>query len=247
MKYNRVIIKLSGEALCGERKGERGGVSLDKVENIVDEVERLKDKNVKVGIVVGGGNFWRGRETTYCVDKDLHLSRATSDIIGMLATIMNGLVLRECFVKRKMRAEIFSKLSIEGILTNFDPTSVNEYINSGGIAIFVGGTGNPFVTTDTAAAIWAAEIEADVLLKATKVEGVYTTDPNLPNRRNKLVKLKKITFSEAIRRNLGVMDLPALCICRENKIPVVVFNFFKRGNLLRVVEKGDIGTYIYES
>jgi len=149
-------------------------------------------------------------------------------------------------VRSDMDAEVFSKLSIEGIVAKFDPISVKKYIDSGGIAIFAGGTGNPFVTTDTAAAIWAAEIEADVLLKATKVEGVYAADPKLL-KKGELSKFKKITFSEAIRRNLGVMDLPALCICRENRIPVIVFNFFKKGNLLRVVEKGDIGTYIYES
>jgi uridylate kinase len=245
MKYNRIIIKLSGEALCGKRE-ENKKISFGSVENIVGELKELKERNVKVGIVIGGGNFWRGRETSSYIDKGSYLSRTTSDIIGMLATVMNSLILKEYFVRSNMDAEVFSKLSIEGIVAKFDPISVKKYIDSGGIAIFAGGTGNPFVTTDTAAAIWAAEIEADVLLKATKVEGVYAADPKLL-KKGELSKFKKITFSEAIRRNLGVMDLPALCICRENRIPVIVFNFFKKGNLLRVVEKGDIGTYIYES
>jgi uridylate kinase len=225
MNFNpkRVLLKLSGEAFSQDKFIEE-----TSLEWIADQI--IDVGGIELAIVVGGGNIFRGG--------GLGLGRVTGDQMGMLATVINGLALQNALLSKGIETTLQSAIDIP-FAEKLDPRKAVCCIKYQ-VVIFVGGTGNPFVTTDTAAAIRASEIEADLLLKATKVEGIYSKDP-LKNK--KAQKINQISYQEFIERDLGVMDVSAVNICRQNRIPIVVFDFFKPGNLKRAV-KGEVGTLI---
>lgn len=230
IQIKRALLKLSGEAFAGKKKL---GLNKKSLSLIADQIKKARDKGVELAVVTGAGNILRGRDVTY-------LDRITSDHMGMLGTVINGLALKEALEKRGLRAKIFSALKI-GFL---EPGQLEEPINcvlEGEIVIFVGGTGNPYFTTDTASALRASQIDADIILKATNVDGVYSKDPQ-KNKKAELIK--EITFRELIQKDLAVIDLPALDICKNNGIPIVVFNFFKESNLAKLLDGVPIGTLI---
>jgi len=224
-----VLLKLSGEAFGKEGRG----IAHEALSYVVEELRAARRLGVELAVVVGGGNFVRGSSLGF-------LDRAVADRMGMLATLINGLALAEALHKGRVPTTLQS--AIATIWTDpLDPHRAREALSEGKIVIFTGGTGNPFVTTDTAAAIRAAEIGAEVLLKATRVEGVYTADP----KRDPQAKLlKNLSYERAIRERLGVMDLSALTLCQEHRIPIVVFDFFEQGNLKRLLRGEEVGTRV---
>jgi uridylate kinase len=233
--YQRILLKVSGEALAGKRGYGLDPVSLDVLSRELDAVHRA---GIQAALVVGGGNILRGvRASAEGMD------RVTSDSIGMLATIINGLALKDALGKIGISATIQSARAVEELA---EPVTIREALNNlndGKMVIFVGGTGNPFFSTDTAASLRAAQIGAEVILKGTKVDGVFDGDP-LKNPSCK--KFDTITFDEVLSRGLQVMDATAIAMCRENNIPIVVFNLMKEGTLLRIVNGDMVGTVIKE-
>jgi uridylate kinase len=228
--YRRVLLKLSGEAFGG-RGGS--GFSHQALTYLADELCAAREPGVELAVVVGGGNLVRGRALG-------RLDRAVADQMGMLATVINGLALGEVLRGRGLSVRLQSAVPVPWA----EPVSAvraREALDHGHIVVFAGGTGNPFVTTDTAAAIRAAEIHADLLLKATDVDGVYTADPK---RAPDAQLLRTLTYERAIREELGVMDLAALALCREHRISVRVFNFFQQGNLEKLLQGEGIGTQV---
>ncbi|NOY37469.1 MAG: UMP kinase [Chlorobi bacterium] len=233
MKYSRILLKLSGEALQGDF---HAGIDPSQLLTYVKQVGELVKTGVSAGIVIGGGNFFRGiQETSHAID------RVTGDRIGMLATIMNGLALQSAFNEKNIPCRLFTAMAVESIGERFNKEKVITALNSGKVALFAGGTGNPFFTTDTAAALRALETGAQVLLKGTRVDGVYDDDPE---KNPDAVKYTKLTFDEAYQKGLKIMDLTAFTLCRENNLPVIVFNMNIEGNLLKAVN-GDTGTLVY--
>ena len=231
MKYKRILLKLSGEALEGQ---EGFGIDFDKAVEVCREIKEVKEKfNTEIAIVVGGGNFWRGRDNTY-------MDRTDSDRIGMLATIMNAIVLKNAFKKLNVKAKVQSAIEMNRVVELYTKDKTMDYLKEGNIVIFAGGTNNPFFSTDTGSSLRASEIEADVILKATDVDGVYDKDPN---KFDDAKMYKEITYDEVIIQNLKVMDLTAITMCRDNNIPIRVFNK-KRGNLEKVLSGEDIGTTV---
>ena len=233
MSYNRILLKLSGEVLGGV-KGH--GIDPGAALYFSREVKKIHDKGVQTGLVIGGGNIFRGAKNIDSID------RVTGDHMGMLATVINGLALRDAFEKAGMPAEVMSPPSISQLTLPFDRHTALELLESGTVVIFAGGTGNPYFTTDSAAALRASEIDADILLKGTKVDGVYTADPvSHPDAE----RYEKISYAKALRDKLGIMDLSAMALCEENGIPVLVFNFTRSGELERAVAGEKTGTLIH--
>jgi uridylate kinase len=231
--YARVLLKLSGESLCGE--GGRG-VRPEALSSIVAEIKRAVDQGVQLGVVVGGGNIWRGEQ-----DRGEAIGRVTADYMGMLATLMNALALQDALEKLKVPTRVQSAVEINKLSEPYIRRRAIRHLEKGRVVIFAGGTGNPYFTTDTAAALRAVEIEAEVLLKATKVDGVYTADP----KKDKTAKkFDRLTFMESIQRRLKVMDATALTLCLENRLPVVVFDLSVAGNIARAVAGRKVGTLI---
>ena len=231
MKYKRILLKLSGEALEGQ---EGFGINFDKAVEVCREIKEVKEKfNTEIAIVVGGGNFWRGRDNTY-------MDRTDSDRIGMLATIMNAIVLKNAFKKLNVKAKVQSAIEMNRVVELYTKDKTMDYLKEGNIVIFAGGTNNPFFSTDTGSSLRAAEIEADAILKATDVDGVYDKDPN---KFDDAKMYKEITYDEVIVQNLKVMDLTAITMCRDNNIPIRVFNK-EKGNLEKVLSGEDIGTTV---
>ncbi len=233
--YSRILLKLSGEALSGDR-----GVGFDPVaiDAICHEIAAVHALGVQIAIVVGGGNIFRG-----LAGAAEGMDRVTADQMGMLATVINGLALREHFAKMDLTARVVSSLSIGEITEPFNHAKAKGYLRERQVVIFVGGTGNPFFSTDTAAALRAAQIGADAVLKGTKVDGVYDGDPvKMPGAR----RYDVISFDEVLSRGLGVMDATAVAMCRENKLPIIVFNMRSEGTLLRVVRGEPVGTIVKE-
>lgn len=231
MKYKRILLKLSGEMLSGN---DNKGIDFDSVLDICKEIKECADSGVEIGIVVGGGNFWRGRSNTY-------MDSCTSDHIGMLATTMNALALQDGF--RQIGADVRVQTSIE--MRQFAEFYIRnralKHLDKGRIVIFGCGTGCPFFSTDTAAALRSAEINADAILKGTNVDGVYTDDP----KKNKdAAKFDEITYLDVLNKKLHVMDTTAISLCMNNEIPIVVFDIHKKGNLLKVVNGDKIGTLV---
>ncbi|NJN39677.1 MAG: UMP kinase [Gammaproteobacteria bacterium] len=223
-RYKRILLKLSGEALMGE---DPFGINRQTIETIVAEVASVAEMGVEMGVVIGGGNIFRGVALGAA-----GMDRATADYMGMLATIMNALALGDVMRQRGMIARVQSAINIEQVVEPYIRPKAIRYLEEGKIVIFAAGTGNPFFTTDTAAALRGSEIGAEMVLKATKVDGVYTADPKLdPGAR----RYERVSFDEAIARNLGVMDATALALCRDQKLPVTVFSINKPGALRRVV------------
>ncbi len=233
MKYRRVLLKLSGEALGGN-KGL--GISQKEIERICAEIKEIVDIGVEVGIVVGGGNIFRGLSEAA---KDM--DRTVADDMGMLATVINGLALKDGLRREGVKSCVMSAVKIDKMCEFFSADKARDYLSSKKVVIFVAGTGNPFFTTDTAAALRALEIGADVFLKATKVSGIYSKDPK---KFNNAVFYERLTYMEVIEKNLKVMDLTAISLCRENNLPIVVFNLLEKGNLKRVILGERIGTLV---
>ena len=233
-KFKRILLKLSGEALMG---GDAYGINRQTICEIVDEVKSVVDLGLQVGVVIGGGNIFRG-----VAPGAKGMDRAQADYMGMLATVMNGLALQDAMRVAGLVARVQSALNIEQVVEPYIRGRAIRYLEQGRTVIFSGGTGNPFFTTDTAAALRGAEIGAELVLKATKVDGVYTADPHKDKTATRYAKL---SFDEAMVRNLGIMDATAFALCRDQKLPVKVFSIFKPGALKRVVLGEDEGTLVY--
>ena len=233
-RYKRILLKLSGEALMGD---DAYGINRETLWRIVDEIKTVTDLGVEVGVVIGGGNIFRGM-----AGASSGMDRATADYMGMLATVMNAMALADAMRQAGMNARVQSALSIEQVVEPYIRGKAIRYLEEGRVVIFGGGTGNPFFTTDTAAALRGSEIGAEIVLKATKVDGVYTADPK---KDPTATRYTKISFDEAIGRKLGVMDATAFALCRDQKLPINVFSIFKTGALKRVVMGEDEGTLVH--
>lgn len=233
-RYQRVLLKLSGEALC--HAGEQGVASC-AMSRVADELRDVVDAGVAVGIVVGAGNWVRGR----MLKDDPHVQRTTADYMGMLATVMNALALRDTLSGKGIDAIVVSAIAMPLICETYFRPKVMEYLADGTIVIFAGGTSHPGVTTDMCAAIRAADIDADVVLKGTKVDGVYDSDPmKNPNAK----RYEQLSYSQAIAEQLGVMDLPAMAFCMDHDLPIMVFDMGGEGNLAKAVKGQAVGTLV---
>jgi len=229
----RIVLKLSGEAFLGS---ERSGISLQSLFRIANEIKKAKTNKIQMGIVVGGGNIWRGAR-----DQGLGLERAISDNMGMLATLINALALQNVLEQVGVSTRVMSALAASNVAEPYIRRRAIRHLEKGRIVVFAAGTGNPYFSTDTAAALRASEIGASLLLKATNVDGVYSGDP----KKSKKVKLfKTITLTDAIRLRLGVMDTTALALCRENNLSIRVFNLHKTQNIVRAIRGQTIGTLV---
>jgi len=231
--YKRILLKLSGEALMGE---DSYGINRATISRIVEEIKEVVDLGVQVAVVIGGGNIFRG-----VAPAAEGMDRATADYMGMLATVMNALALQDAMRHIGLVSRVQSALNIEQVAEPYIRGKAIRYLEEGRVVIFGAGTGNPFFTTDTAAALRGMEMNADIVLKATKVDGVYTDDPKT---HADAMRYKTITFDEAIVKNLKVMDATALTLCRDQKLPISVFSIFKQGALKRVVMGDDEGTRV---
>jgi uridylate kinase len=232
-KYKRVLLKLSGEALTG---GQSYGIAPARLMEYAQRVKEVVARGVHIGIVFGGGNIFRGLKGV-----SEGFDRVKGDYMGMLATVINGLAIQSALESIDVKARLFTAVRMEPIGERYSKQKVMEALERGEVVIFSGGTGNPYFTTDTAAALRAVEMEADVLLKGTRVDGVYTADPE---KDPTAVKFETLSFDDAYRLNLKVMDLTAFTMCRENKMPIIVFNMNKKGELIRVLEGEKTGTMI---
>jgi uridylate kinase len=233
-KYRRVLLKISGESLCGERGF---GLDPDAMRWIAKELKAAVGAGAQMAVVVGGGNFLRGAVAS----KMASIDEATAHHMGMLATVMNGLALQEVLEDVGVETRVMSALEVARVCEPYDRRRCIGHLKAGRLVILAGGTGRPFVTTDTAAAIGALEIGAEVLLKATKVDGVYSDDPV---KNPKAKRYTRLTYDEVIRDRLGVMDLSAFDLCREQGLPIIVFDFGKAGNVTKVVSGGTVGTVV---
>lgn len=232
-KYKRVLLKLSGESLCGESSH---GIKPDALSSIVAEIKLAHEHGLQIGIVVGGGNIWRGEQ-----DRGKAISRVTADYMGMLATLINALALQDALESLGVPSRVQSAVEINKLSEPYIRRKAIRHLEKGRVVIFAGGTGNPYFTTDTAAALRAVEIEAEVVLKATKVDGVYSADP----KKDKTAKkFEHLTFMDSIKQRLKVMDTTALTLCMENRMPVVVFDLAVKGNIARAVAGQKVGTLI---
>ena len=232
--YKRILLKLSGEALMGD---DAFGINRDTIVRIVNEVSEVIRLGVEVAIVIGGGNIFRG-----VAGGAVGMDRATADYMGMLATVMNSLALADTMNKAGLTARVMSAIAIDQVVEPYVRPKALQYLEEGKVVIFAAGTGNPFFTTDTAAALRGAEIGAEMVLKATKVDGVYTADPK---KDPAATRYSQLSFDEAISQNLGIMDATAFALCRDQKLPVKVFSIFKNGALKRVVLGEDEGTLVH--
>ncbi|MGB8855522.1 MAG: UMP kinase [Burkholderiales bacterium] len=232
-KYNRILLKLSGEALMGD---DAYGINRATIERMVREIAGVSALGVQIAVVIGGGNIFRG-----VAPGAEGMDRATADYMGMLATVMNALALQDAMRKQGLVSRVQSALNIEQVAEPYIRGKAMRYLEEGKIVIFAAGTGNPFFTTDTAAALRGMEMNVQIVLKATKVDGVYTADPKTDAA---ATRYKTITFDEAIVKNLKVMDATALTLCRDQKLPIKVFSIFKDGALKRVVMGEDEGTLV---
>lgn len=234
-KYRRILLKLSGEALMG---AEKFGLDHRACQDIASAVKEAISLGVEIGIVIGGGNIFRGSQA-----KAFGFSRAPADQMGMLATMINGMALEQVLTSLGVNARVMSAVPCPSFMDSFSYESAMNLLKEKGVPIFAGGTGNPYFTTDTAAALRASEIGADILFKATKVEGVFDKDP-LKHADAK--HFKRLTYKEALAGQLNVMDATALALCRENKMPILVFNIFEKGALLKAIQGAEFGSLITE-
>lgn len=227
--YRRILLKISGEALMGE---QNYGIDVNVARTVAEELKAVRDMGVEVAVVVGGGNIFRG------VSKSAgNMDRSSADYIGMLATVMNGVVLQDALEKLGVHTRVLSAIDIPQLAESFIRRRAIRHLEKQRIVIFAAGTGNPYFTTDSAAALRALEIKAEVILKATKVDGVYSADPMLDST---ATRYDCITYQEVLERQLRVMDASAISLCMDNNLPIVVFNMRKQGNITRVVN-GETG------
>lgn len=232
-KYKRILLKLSGEALMGDQEF---GIDPKVLDRMALEIGQLIGIGVQVGIVIGGGNLFRGAA--------LHaagMERVTGDHMGMLATVMNSLAMRDALERSNIRSRVMSAIPMSGVVEHYDRRTAIRYLTAGDVVLFSAGTGNPFFTTDSAACLRGIEIDADVVVKATKVDGVYNKDPV---KYSDAIKYDRLTYDEALDQKLGVMDLTAICLVRDENMPVRVFNMNRAGALLNMVVGGKEGTLI---
>lgn len=230
--YKRVLLKLSGEALAGEAGS---GIDPATVDRVVVQLVELAKKGVQIAIVVGGGNFWRGRQ-------GVAMDKVTADHMGMLATIMNALALQDAIEKKGVPTRVQTALSIPDVAEPFILRKALRHFECGRIVIFACGTGNPYFTTDSGAALRAAEIKADVLLMAKNVDGVYDSDPKTNKN---AVKLKELSYMEVINKNIAVMDFTSVTMCMENKVPIIAFGLSEENSIIRAASGEKIGTIIH--
>ncbi len=229
--YKRVLLKLSGEALAGEQKT---GINAEVVDSICQRVATIASKGVQVGIVVGGGNFWRGKY-------GYNMESVTSDYMGMLATVINALAVKDALESKGLKAVVETSISMVQIAETYTKRDTERHFEEGAVVIFGAGTGHPFFSTDTGAALRAAEIGADAILVAKTIDGVYSADPKVdPNA----IKYDEITYTQVLNENLKVMDSAAIAICRDNNIPLVVFALEDPENIVRVINGEKIGTIV---
>ncbi|MCI8291317.1 MAG: UMP kinase [Clostridia bacterium] len=229
--YKRVLLKLSGEALAGQQKT---GINAEVVDAICQKVVTIAKQGVQVGIVVGGGNFWRGKY-------GYNMESITSDYMGMLATVINALAVKDALESKGVKAVVETSISMVQIAETYTKRDTEKHFEEGAVVIFGGGTGHPFFSTDTGAALRAAEIGADAILVAKTIDGVYSADPKIdPNA----IKYDEITYTQVLNENLKVMDSAAIAICRDNNIPLVVFALEDPENIVRVINGEKIGTVV---
>ncbi|HNQ84249.1 MAG TPA: UMP kinase [Bacteroidales bacterium] len=233
MRYNRILLKLSGESLMGKASY---GIDPERLNDYSEEIAAAARQTVQIAIVIGGGNIFRGMQGSA-----RGFDRQTGDYMGMLATVINSLVLRSSLEEKGVKVKLMSGIYIEGLTEKANGMTAKQYLEDGYVVIFSGGTGNPFFTTDTASALRAVEISADAMFKGTRVDGVYTDDPE---KNPEAIKYDHLTFHEAFVKELKIMDLTAFTMCEENKLPVIVFNMNIKGNLIKLLNGEKIGTRI---
>ncbi len=236
LKYKRILLKLSGEALAGDKDF---GFSSKVLESFARQVKEVHEKGAEVAIVIGGGNIFRGIS-----GMEEGFDRVTGDTMGMLATIMNGLALQDAIERLDIPTRVLTAIQMPQVAEPFIRRRAIRHLEKGRVVIFAGGTGNPYFTTDSCGALRAVEINADILAKGTKVDGIYDKDPM---KHGDAVKYETVTFDEAISKNLGVMDMTALSLCRENNMPIIVFNALEDGNILKMLEGEKIGTLVVKN
>ncbi len=232
-KYKRILLKLSGEALTGS---EKFGIDPRILDQLALEIGQLVGIGVQVGIVVGGGNLFRGAAL-----QSAGLDRVTGDHMGMLATVMNALALRDALERSNIATQVMSSIPMSGVVDHYDRRKAIRALSNGDVVIFCAGTGNPFFTTDSAACLRGIEVDAQLVMKATKVDGVYSADPM---KFSDAVKYEELSYDEVLDKKLEVMDLTAICLCRDHRMPVRVFKMEDRGALLSIVRGGQEGTLI---
>jgi len=232
-KYKRILLKLSGESLMGD---QQYGIDQNRLNDYAEEIAKLVAAGVEVGIVIGGGNIFRGLSGAA-----KGFDRVTGDQMGMLATVINSLALNSALVNTGVKSRVLTAIRMEPIGEFYSKEKAIEALNSGEVVIISGGTGNPYFTTDTASALRGIEIEADIMLKGTRVDGIYTADPE---KDSTATRFDTITFDEIYKRNLRIMDLTATTMCNENNLPILVFNMDKKGNLEKVLAGESIGTIV---
>jgi len=235
LTYQRVLLKFSGEALMGENDFGLESATLEKV---VAQIKSAKSIGAEIAIVVGGGNLFRGVQI-----QGTQIQRTTGDQMGMMATVMNALALRDVIEAAGMTATIMSAMPIESVAVGFNANEAKKKLQAGEVVIFAAGTGNPFFTTDTAAALRGIEVEADIVLKATKVDGIYTADPF---KDTSATRYSVLSYDEVIEKQLQVMDLTAFVLCRDHKMPIRVFDMFKKDAVKRILQGEDEGTLVVE-
>ena len=236
LSYKRLLVKFSGEAVAGQ---DEHGIDPKILDQMAASVKDCRDLGAEIGIVIGGGNLFRGEKLSQA-----GMDRVAGDHMGMLATVMNGIALRDALERAGVKTRVMSAISMSGLVEHYDRRLAIQLLANGFVVIFTAGTGNPFFTTDSAACLIGIEIDGDVVLKATKVDGVYSADPML-NADAELYT--HLTYDQVLDKNLGVMDLTAICLCREHNMPLRVFRMSKQGALLNLVVGGDEGTLIEES
>jgi uridylate kinase len=233
MEFNRILLKLSGEALMGE---QQYGIDPERLAMYAEEVKSVVDAGKQVGIVIGGGNIYRGLSGA-----GEGMDRVQGDYMGMLATVINSMALQGALEKTGLKVKLLSTLILKPMSESMSRKVAVDYLNQGYVVVIGGGTGNPFFTTDTASALRAVEIEADVIMKGTRVDGVYTADPE---KDPTATKYSEISFAEAYEKKLKIMDLTAFTLCQENNLPIYVFDMNTKGNLLRIVNGEHLGTIV---
>jgi uridylate kinase len=233
MNFQRILLKLSGESLMGD---QNNSIDAFRLASYASEIKSVLDENIQVAVVLGGGNIFRGLQ-----GNGEGIDRVQGDYMGMLATVINSLALQDALEKLGIRSKLLGGIAIDPVCERMNRRKAIEYITNGFVVIISGGTGNPYFTTDTASALRAVEINADAILKGTRVDGVYSDDPE---KNSDAVKYDTLSYDEAISKGLKIMDLTAFTLCKENNLPIVVFNMNQKGNLLKVVRGERVGTVV---
>jgi uridylate kinase len=234
MKLNRVLLKLSGESLMGEKEF---GIDAEHINSFAEQIKQIKQNDIEIAIVIGGGNIFRGLAGT-----NIGVDRVKGDQMGMLATVINSLALQSGLKNAGVKSMVYTAVRMEPFADYYIKENAQKSLDDGYVDIIAAGTGNPYFTTDSAAALRALELEADVLVKGTKVDGVFSADPF---KDQSAVKYDKLSYNEAIEKQLNVMDMTAFALCRDNKLPIIVFNITKPGNLEKVLLGKEVGTLVH--